>query len=75
MPSELSTLLVKLLLALVGSALTLVGVAGLIQGSLRALLVPNRTVAIIVLVAGLALVTIFGEPDLLSKIAATARAQ
>lgn len=75
MSSELSALLLKLVLALVGGALTLVGLAGVIQGSLRALLVPNRTVAIIVLVVGLALVTIFGEPDLISKITATASAQ
>ncbi|HEY8552495.1 MAG TPA: ABC transporter permease [Thermaerobacter sp.] len=67
---ELGTLLIKLVLGLVGGALTLVGLAGLIQGSLSSLRVPNRVVATVVFIVGLALVTIFGEPDLVTKILA-----
>jgi len=67
---ELGTLLTKLVLGLVGGGLTLVGLAGLIQGSLSSLRVPNRVVATVVFIVGLALVTIFGEPDLVTKILA-----
>ncbi|QIA26181.1 ABC transporter permease [Thermaerobacter sp. PB12/4term] len=70
MDGELGTLLLKLVLALVGGGLTIVGLAGLIQGSLSSLRVPNRVVATVVFVVGLALVTIFGEPDLVTKIMA-----
>lgn len=72
MSNELVTLLLKLFLALVGGGLTLIGLAGVIQGSLSALRVPNRVAAIVVFTVGLALLTIFGEPDLLTKIMATA---
>ncbi|WPD19162.1 UPF0236 family transposase-like protein [Thermaerobacter composti] len=67
---ELGTLLTKLVLGLVGGGLTLIGLAGLIQGSLSSLRVPNRVVATVVFIVGLALVTIFGEPDLVTKILA-----
>ncbi|HEY8487687.1 ABC transporter permease [Thermaerobacter litoralis] len=70
MGGELGTLLLKLVLALVGGGLTLIGVAGIIQGNLSSLRVPNRVVATVVFVVGLALVTIFGEPDLVTKIMA-----
>ncbi|PZN08499.1 ABC transporter permease [Thermaerobacter sp. FW80] len=70
MDGELGTLLTKLVLGLVGGGLTLVGLAGLIQGSLSSLRVPNRVVATVVFIVGLALVTIFGEPDLVTKILA-----
>ena len=70
MDGELGTLLTKLVLGLVGGGLTLVGLAGLIQGSLSSLRVSNRVVATVVFIVGLALVTIFGEPDLVTKILA-----
>ena len=75
MGGELTTLLLKLVLALVGGGLTLIGLAGVIQGSLSSLKVPNRVAAVVVFVVGLALLTIFGEPDLVTKILATASSQ
>ncbi|PZN13285.1 MAG: ABC transporter permease [Bacillota bacterium] len=68
MSGELGTLLLKLFLGLVGGLLTLIGLAGVIQGSLRSLRVTNRVVATVVFIVGLALLTIFGEPDLVTKV-------
>ncbi|HEY8393747.1 MAG TPA: ABC transporter permease [Thermaerobacter sp.] len=75
MGGELGTLLLKLFLALVGGGLTLIGLAGVIQGSLSALRVANRAVATVIFIVGLALLTIFGEPDLVTKIMSAAGGQ
>lgn len=75
MGGELGTLLLKLFLALVGGGLTLIGLAGVIQGSLSSLRVANRVVATVVFIVGLALLTIFGEPDLVTKIMSAAGSQ
>ncbi|HEY8342302.1 MAG TPA: hypothetical protein VIK75_04725 [Calditerricola sp.] len=75
MSGELGTLLLKLFLGLVGGILTLIGLAGVIQGSLKSLRVTNRVVATVVFVVGLALLTIFGEPDLVTKVMKAAGGQ